>query len=123
MTTTLTLTDDNISANGADGRKRIYATISLTNPYSTGGEVITTSTYFPNKPDGGVVTMINPSVSIDNTGIASTGTFRGTNTSTTSLLLQFFNAGLTATAKAGLFVDNTVANLSGTTIFVELIGR
>lgn len=123
MTTTVTLTDDTYSANGSDGRKRIYATISLTNPYTAGGEVITTSTYFPNKPDGGKVIMVNPSVTIDNAGIANTGMFRGTNASTTSLLLQFTNAGLTATSKAGLFVDNTVANLSGTTIFVELIGK
>jgi hypothetical protein len=122
MTLSITLTDDTYSANGSDGRKRIYATGSLTNPYSTGGETITTSTYFGNVFDGGVVTMINPSVSILNAGIAQTGKFRGTNASTTSAVLQFFNVSLGGST-AGTFVDNTVANLSSTTVYLEMIGR
>ena len=122
MTATLTIIDDTYSANGADGRKRIFATISLTNPYTAGGESITTSTYFKTKVLGGSVTMVNPSVSAANAGIARTGTFRGDTTSTSTLLLQFWNTGLSATANAGMFVDNTVANLSGTTIYMEAVG-
>ncbi len=123
MTATVTLTDDTYSANGADGRKRIYAAISLTNPYTAGGETITTSTYFPNRFDGGNVTMINPSVTADLAGIAASGVFRGTTASTTSALFQMFNGALPGAATIGRWVDNTVANLSNTTVYVEMIGR
>lgn len=126
MTALLTLTDDVYSANNGDGRKRLYGNVSLTNPYTAGGETISFSTYFSGgvaKFDGGVITMINPSVSATNAGIASTGKFRGDNSSTGSAVLQLWNTGLTGTANAGLLVDNTVANLSSTTFFVELIGR
>lgn len=120
MTAVLTLTDDTYSANSGDGRKRLYGSISLTNPYSTGGELFSSLTYFNNKLDGGRVIMVNPSVAVNSAGIASTGILRGDNNSTTSFLLQFFN---TITTQAGSFVDNTTANLSNTTVFVELIGR
>lgn len=122
MTTTNTIIDDQYSCNDTTGRKRVNYLVSLTNPYSAGGESITISTLFPNKFLGGRVTMVNPSVSIDNTGIAASGVFRATTSSTSTVLLQFLNAGLTATAKAGLFVDNTVANLSNTSLYVEMVG-
>lgn len=123
MTTIVTLTDDTYSANSSDGRKRIYASISCVNPYSTGGESITTSTYFPSKFDGGKVTAVNAAVNIDLVGSASTAVFRSTSASTSTALLQLLNVGLTATTKAGLFVDNTVANISNLTFQVEMIGR
>ena len=122
MTAIVTLTDDTYSANGSDGRKRIYATVSLVNPYTASGEAITTSTYFPNKFDGGTITMVNPSVTLVNAGVVSTGKFRGDNSSTTSAVLQFFSISLGGST-AGTFVDNTTTNLSNTTIFVEMIGR
>jgi len=121
MTATLTATDSTYNANGSDGRKRLYATISLTNPYTSGGESITTSTYFGTVFDGGRVLAVNPSVSVTNAGIAHTGTFRSSNASTTTAVLQFFNVSLGGST-AGMFVDNTVANLSSTTVFVEMIG-
>ena len=40
MTALLTLTDDTYSANSGDGRKRVYGSVSLTTPYSSGGDVI-----------------------------------------------------------------------------------
>lgn len=120
MTALLTLTDDNYSTGAIDGRKRLYATVSLTNPYSTGGESLTMSTYFSSKLDGGRVIMVNPSVAVNSAGIASTGIFRGDNNSVTTAVLQFFN---TITTQSGAFVDNTVANLSNVTVFVEIIGR
>ncbi len=124
MTALVTLTDDTYSSNGSDGRKRIYATVSLTQPYTANGEVITTSTYFPNKFDGGKVLMVNPSVALLNAGVAHTGTFRGDNSSTTSAVLQFYSISLGGST-AGTFVDNTTtgSTYSGTTIFVEMIGR
>lgn len=126
MTALLTLTDDTYSANSSDGRKRLYGSVSLTNPYTAGGELITTSTYFGAsnaKLDGGNVMMVNPSVAIALAGVLATGKFRGDNSSTTTVALQFFNAGLSGTANAGLFVDNTTANISAGTVFIELIGR
>lgn len=122
MTTIVTLTDDRYSANGADGRQRIYASVSLVNPYTASGELITTSTYFPNKFDGGKVLMVNPSVSLLNAGVAHTGTFRGDNSSTTNAVLQFFSISLGGST-AGTFVDNTTTSYSNTTIFIEMVGR
>lgn len=122
MTTTLTIIDDQYSANGIDGRKRLNFLISCTNPYSTGGEIITVSSYFPNKFLGGRVTMVNPSVTVDLTGIAASGTFRATTASTTTVLLQLLNTGLPVTAAVGRWVDNTVANISTTSFYAELVG-
>ncbi len=122
MTATLTLTDDIYSTNTSDGNKTLYFNISLTNPYTAGGEIITVSSYFPNKVHGGQILMVNPSVAVANAGLASHSTFRGTNTSTTSVALQFFNVSLGG-ATAGNFVDNTVANLSNTTVYGVLYGR
>jgi hypothetical protein len=119
MTALITLTDDTYSANSADGRKRLYATVSLTNPYTATGEVIT-NTYFNTCLDGGRVIMVNPWVAVNSAGIASTGTVRGDNKSTSSFILQFFNS---ITTQIAGFVDNTVANLNQVTCFVELIGR
>ena len=122
MTATFTIVDDTYGANLADGKKRIWGTVSLTNPYTAGGESITVSSYFKTKFLGGEVTMVNASVTTANAGIASTGTFRGDTSSTTTAVLQFFNAGLSATASAGLLVDNTTSNLSNTTLTVALSG-
>ena len=122
MTATFTIIDDTYSANEASGKKRIFGTVSLTNPYTAGGEAITVSSYFKTKFLGGHVTMVQQSVAIANAGIAATGKFRGDTSSTTTAVLQFFNAGLSGTAQAGLFVDNTVANLSNTTCTVDMVG-
>jgi hypothetical protein len=123
MSVLVTILDDTYSANGADGRKRIFASVSLTNPYTANGESITTSTYFKTKFLGGHVTSVSAAVTAANAGIAQTGTFRGDQNSTTAaVLFQMFNAGLPVTANAGLFVDNTVANLSNTTFTMEMIG-
>jgi len=122
MTTIVTLTDDTYSANGSDGRKRVYASISCVNPYTATGEVITNS-WFPNKFDGGKVTAVNPSCTVDLAGIGNSGLFRTTAASTSTLTLQFLNTGLPFTAAVGRWVDNTVANLSTLTLQVEMIGR
>ena len=123
MSLTLTIIDDTYSSNSSDGRKRVFFTGSLTNPYTASGEVITTmSTYFYTKFLGGHVTMVNPSVTSALAGIAKTGTFRGDTSSLTTQVLQFFQTGLSGTASAGLWVDNTTANLSATTFTVEAYG-
>jgi len=122
MTATFTIIDDQYSANEGTVHKHVFGTVSLTNPYTAGGESITVSDYFKTKVKGGDVTLVNPSVTIDNAGIAATGKFRGDTSSVTTLVLQFYNNGLTGTSKAGLYVDNTVANLSSTTVVVEMWG-
>ncbi len=119
MTALLTLTDDIYSANGSDGRKRLYATLSLTNPYTATGEVITQA-YFPNILDGARTIMVNPWVAVNSAGIASTGIARGTNASTSAFIFQFFNS---ITTQIAGFVDNTLANLNQVTCFIEMIGR
>ncbi len=122
MSILFTVIDDTYSANGTDGKKRIWGTVSLTNPYTANGEVITTSTYFKTKFLGGKVMMVDQQVTAANTGIALTGTFRGNTASTSVTLLQFFSVGLTGTANAGLFVDCSTANLSSTTLTVQMEG-
>ncbi len=94
--------------------------MSCTNPYSTGGEAFT---HTLNKVFmGGKVLAVNPSVTIQNAGIAASGVIRATTASTTSLLLQFLNTGLPVTTAVGTWVDNTVANISNTSLIVELMG-
>lgn len=122
MTAILTPIDDTYGANLPDGTKRLRFTVSLVNPYTAGGELLTVSTYFPDKFLGGTVQMVEPSVPIARAGILATGTFRGDVNSVTTAALQFFNSGLSATASAGVFVDNTVANLSTSTLTVEMVG-
>lgn len=122
MTTIVTLTDDTFSANGGDGVKRIYASISCVNPYTATGEVLTNS-WFPNKFHGGKVVAVNPSSTVDLAGIGNSAVFRTTSASTSTLTMQFLNTGLPVTAAVGRWVDNTVANISTLTVQVELIGR
>jgi hypothetical protein len=122
MSVTFTIIDDSVSANGADGRKHIFGTLSFTNPYTASGETITVSSYFPNKFLGGAVTAVNASVSLANMSKVKLSQFRGDTTSTTSAVIQLFDVGLTGTASAGLLVDNTTANISNTTCTVELWG-
>ncbi len=122
MSIATTIIDDVYSGNADDGRKRLFYNVSLTNPYTAAGERITVSSIFPNKFLGGSLMSINQQVTAANAGIASTATFIGDASSTSVVLLQLFNAGLSGTASAGLFVDNTVANLSGTTFVVQMIG-
>lgn len=123
MANTLTLTDDKYSANSADSRKRIYATLSVDN-YVTGGIPIDVSSYFPTKFDGGRVLGCSLVTTIAKAGIAHTGMFRANNASTTAAappLLQFFNN--STGAGAALWVDNSTTDLTGTSVLVELIGR
>lgn len=127
MSLTLTVIDDRYQANQGD-TKRMWFTGSLTNPYTANGETVGANTYFPKQFLGGGVTAVNPSVTAALAGIARTGTFRAdTNSvgSTAALapVLQFFQTGLAATASAGLWVDNTTANLSGTTFTCFMEGR
>jgi hypothetical protein len=122
MTTIFTLIDDTYSSNESSGRKRIFGSVSCVNPYTAGGELLTVSSYFKAKSLGGQVVAVHPSVAIAGAGVAATGKFRGDTSSYTTIALQFFNAGLSATANAGLFVDTTVANMSNTTVMVMLEG-
>lgn len=121
MTTTFTIVDDTYSANDTTGRKRIFGSASIGNPYTAGGESITVSSYFKTKFLGGQVVAINPSTSIQAAGIAHTGTLRADNSSITTVVLQLYNAGLGGTSSAGIFVDST-ANVQSCTVFLELIG-
>jgi hypothetical protein len=118
MTTTITPIDSTYSANDSTGRKRLFVTASVTNPYSTGGEAIDLTSYLKTKFLGGSVAGINPSVSAANAAVASTAQFRADSSSLTPKL-QMWNTPLTAT---GVLVDNTIANLSGTTIYLEVVG-
>lgn len=127
MSLTLTAIDDRYQANQGD-TKRMWFTGSLTNPYTANGESVGVNTYFPKQFLGGKVTAVNPSVTAANAGIASTGTFRADTASVASSaalapVLQFFQTGLTGTASAGGFVDNTTANLSNTTFICYMEGR
>lgn len=122
MSVTFTIIDDSGSSNNADGKKRVYGTLSFTNPYTPNGELLTVSSYFPNKFLGGNVMAVGQSVTIANAGLVALAKFRGDTTSTTTAVIQLFNTGLSATANAGLLVDNTVANISNITCLVEMVG-
>jgi len=122
MTATFTIIDGSGESNGSDGRKRIFGTLSFTNPYTAGGDVFSLSTYFPNKFLGGRVTSVNPSVTAALTGLVTHAAFRGDTSSTASAVIQLFSVGLSATSSAGALVDNTTANVSGLTCNVELFG-
>lgn len=122
MSLTFTIIDSSDTVNTSDGLKHIRGTFSFTNPYTAAGESLSLSTYFPNKFLGGQVLQINPSVTLALTTNMALGKFRGDTTSTTTAVFQMFNVGLSATASAGLLVDNTTANISGSTCTVELWG-
>lgn len=119
MTTTVTIIDNTYDSNIGSGRKQIFATVSCTNPYTAGGEAITVSSWFPNKFLGAGGAVYNPSVAITSIFPAI---IRADTSSVSTVKLQFLNAGLTATANAGLFVDNTVANISNVTVYTQLWG-
>ncbi len=127
MSLTLTAIDDRYQANPGD-TKRMWFTGSLTNPYTAGGESVGTNTYFPRQFFGGKVTAVSGAVSTALAGIIQSGTFRGdvssvATTAALTPLLQFYQGGLAATANAGLWVDNTTANLSGGTFVCYMEGR
>lgn len=120
MTAAFTIIDDSGSANGPDGRKRIFGTLSFTNPYTTGGDSFSLSTYFPHAFLGGRVVAVNPSVTVALAGSLAHSTFRADTTSTSTAVIQIFDGGLTTLS--GTFVDHTTANISGATCTVELFG-
>jgi len=122
MTATFTIIDDPTSANDSSGRKRIFGTISFTNPYTANGDSFSLSTYFPNKFLGGRVVAINPSSTTALAGLLTHATFRADTSSTATAVIQLFSAGLSATANAGNLVDNTTANISGLTCTIEAFG-
>jgi len=127
MSLTLTAIDDRYQANQGD-TKRMWFSGSLTNPYTASGETVGANTYFPKYFLGGGITAVHPSTSIALAGVIATGKFRADASSVASTaalapVLQFFNAGLSATANAGLFVDNTTANLSNGTFLCYMEGR
>ncbi len=126
MSLTLTAIDDRYQANQGD-TKRMWFTGSLTNPYTAGGETVGANTYFPKQFLGGKVTAVQQSVTAALAGIAATGTFRGDTSSVASSaalapVLQFFQISPTG-GTAGTWVDNTTANLSGTTFTCSMEGR
>lgn len=124
MSVTFTIIDDSNSSNGADGRKHIFGTLSFTNPYTASGESLTVSNYFPHEFLGGKVTAVSGAVTAALAGLAHTGTFRGdNNTIAGAAIFQMFQTGLSGTASAGLWVDNTTANISGLTCMVEMWGN
>lgn len=120
MTATFTIIDGAVESNGADGRKRIFGTLSFTNPYTAGGDSFSLSTYFPNKFLGGRVTAVNASVAVGLAGAIAHSTFRADTSSTATAIIQFFAGGLTTLS--GTFIDNTTANISAATCTVELFG-
>lgn len=122
MTATVTIIDNTYDSNEGQGRKRIFATVSLTNPYTAGGESITVSSWFKAKFLGGNVTMVNPSVAIAAVGPMASAVLRADTSSYTTVLLQLLNNGLGGTSAAGVWVDNTVANVSNSTCFISLVG-
>ncbi len=122
MTMTFTLIDDTYSSNESSGRKQIFGTVSCTNPYTAGGDTFSISTYFKAKFLGGVVTAVNQSTAIGLAGVAGSAKFRGDTSSFTSAVVTLFQTGLSATATAGLWVDNTTANISTATFQAVLIG-
>lgn len=122
MTMTFTLIDDTYSSNESSGRKTIFGTVSCTNPYTAAGDSITVSTYFKSKFLGGFVGAINPSVTAALSGLASSAKFRGDTSSVTTAVIGMWQSGLSGTASAGLWVDNTTANISATTFQVAMIG-
>lgn len=126
MTATLTIIDDLYSANDATGRKHIFATVSSTNPYSTGGDTLTfsdISVTFPTKFLGGGVVAVNASVAAARALQAGCNScLRADTSSTASVVLQFASIGLGGTANAGELVDNTTGNISNVTTHVEFVG-
>jgi hypothetical protein len=123
MTLTLTVIDDQYQGNAGDGVKTIRFTGSFTNPYTAGGESVTLSTYFPHKFLGGnPAACINPSVAIALAGVGATAAFRGDPNTTLVAKVQLFNAGLSGTSSAGLFVDNTTADISTLTTTIMAQG-
>lgn len=122
MTSVFTVTDDNTFRNGLDGIKRQYGVISCTNPYTALGDLVTFPTSFGTKFLGAQQVGVGPSVSAALIATGHTATFLGDTNSLSAATMRLFNVGLSGTASAGLFVDNTVANISGLTISVEAIG-
>ncbi len=123
MTLTLTVIDDQYGNNGGDGVKRMRFTGSFTNPYTAGGEAVTLTSYFKTKFLGGnPAAIINGNVAIALAGVGATARFRGDPNTTLAAKIQLFNAGLSGTAAAGLFVDNTTADLSTLTTTIHAEG-
>lgn len=122
MTMTFTPIDDTYSANESSGRKHIFGTVSCTNPYTASGDTFSTATYFKAKFLGGVLTMVNPSMTANQIGRVRTATFRGDTSSFAAAVVQLLDVGLSGTANAGLFVDNTTANISSHTYSCVLFG-
>jgi len=119
MSTTVTLRDDIYSQNDATGKKRLFVTISCTNPYTANGELVDCSTYFDTVEAVNIV-GVGPSVSATLSGLASTAKAKFVPGTSTSFLLQMFNVSI---VPGNGWIDNSTANISNLTIYAELIGR
>lgn len=122
MSTTLTIIGSRLEGGNADQISRLRYTVSCTNPYTAGGEVITTLP-FTKKFFGGKVLQVNPVCATNLAGAAANSAFRGDTSSTATIVLQLLQTGLSGTASAGFWVDNTTANISNLTFTMEVSGK
>lgn len=122
MSLTLTIIGNRFEGGNADQISRLRYTGSFTNPYTAGGEVVT-SLPFTKKIFGGKTLMVNPSVSTNLAGLAHNAIWRGDTSSTATIVLQLVQPGLSGTASAGFYIDNTTANISNLTCTFEMSGK
>lgn len=122
MSLALTIIGSRYEGGNADQVSRLRYTGSFTNPYTAGGEAITTFP-FTKKFFGGKVLSVNPVVATNLAGALGNAVFRSDTTSTGTVILQLLQTGLSGAASAGLWVDNTTANISNATCVIEISGK
>ncbi len=120
MSLTLTVIGSRLEGGNSDGFNRTRYTVSCTNPYTVGGESVSTLPY-TKKFLGGRTLSVSAATATNLAGLANTAVFRSDASSTGTVTLQFLQGG--TTTSTGLWVDNTTANISNMTFIIEVIGK
>ncbi len=126
MTLTLTAINDKYAANNANVVKTTYWNVSATNPYTTGGELLTDLSGVCNHSIlGGICVQTGANVAENLAGIAASAQISADYatstclTTSTTAKLKLWNITLGG-ATGGTWVDNTVANISGMTFVLRV---
>ena len=119
MSVTATIVNDAYSGVSGDQRRNIDWLLSFTNPYTVNGEVSNIwSGYAKKQFLGAWVTMVNPSVTAALTAKASNLTVWGDTNSTNTVTIKLYSLPM-AGAGLGELIDNSVANISGLSIYMR----
>ncbi len=119
MSVTATIVNEAFSGVSGDQRRNIDWLLSFTNPYTVNGEVSNVFSGYAKKQFlGAWPTMVNPSVTAALSAKAATMVIWADTNSTNTVTIKLYSLPLSG-AGLGELIDNSVANVSGLSVYMR----